>query len=86
MKQALQLLAKTRIVPVIQIDNVENAIPLAKTLVDNGLPIAEVTLRSSCRIRSDTTYQRAFSRNAIDCGYCDYPTSGRSSDRGRVQA
>lgn len=52
MKQTLQLLAKTRIVPVIQIDNVENAIPLAKTLVDNGLPIAEVTLRSPAALEA----------------------------------
>ncbi|WED23428.1 bifunctional 4-hydroxy-2-oxoglutarate aldolase/2-dehydro-3-deoxy-phosphogluconate aldolase [Vibrio sp. JC009] len=46
MEKALELLAKTRVVPVIQIDNLDDAIPLAETLVKNGLPIAEVTLRS----------------------------------------
>ncbi|MGR5144625.1 bifunctional 4-hydroxy-2-oxoglutarate aldolase/2-dehydro-3-deoxy-phosphogluconate aldolase [Photobacterium sp. DNB23_23_1] len=46
MKNARQLLEEIKVVPVIQIDRLEDAAPLAKALVDNGLPIAEVTLRS----------------------------------------
>lgn len=34
------------IVPVIAINNVEDAIPLAKALIDGGLPVAEVTFRT----------------------------------------
>lgn len=36
-----------RIIPVIVLDSVDDAIPLAETLVQNGLPILEVTLRSA---------------------------------------
>lgn len=46
MQKALDKMAESGVVPVIQIDDIENALPLAKTLIDNGLPIAEVTLRS----------------------------------------
>ncbi|MBY5944659.1 bifunctional 4-hydroxy-2-oxoglutarate aldolase/2-dehydro-3-deoxy-phosphogluconate aldolase [Photobacterium rosenbergii] len=46
MDNARQILEEMKVVPVIQIDRLEDAAPLAKALVDNGLPIAEVTLRS----------------------------------------
>lgn len=35
------------IVPVIKIDNVKDAVPLAQALADGGLPVAEVTFRTS---------------------------------------
>jgi 2-dehydro-3-deoxyphosphogluconate aldolase / (4S)-4-hydroxy-2-oxoglutarate aldolase len=34
------------IVPVIKIDDVENALPLAKALCDGGIPVAEITFRT----------------------------------------
>ena len=39
-------LAKYKVVPVIQIDDIKHAEPLAKVLVENGLPVAEVTFRT----------------------------------------
>lgn len=36
------------IVPVIKIDKVEDALPLAKALCEGGLPVAEVTFRTEC--------------------------------------
>lgn len=36
------------IVPVIKIEKVEDALPLAKALCEGGLPVAEVTYRTSC--------------------------------------
>lgn len=36
------------IVPVIALDNIEDAAPLAKALCNGGLPIAEVTYRTAC--------------------------------------
>ncbi|WP_394213309.1 bifunctional 4-hydroxy-2-oxoglutarate aldolase/2-dehydro-3-deoxy-phosphogluconate aldolase [Enterovibrio calviensis] len=38
--------AKHKIVPVIQIDDIHHAKPLADALVENGLPVAEVTFRT----------------------------------------
>jgi 2-dehydro-3-deoxyphosphogluconate aldolase/(4S)-4-hydroxy-2-oxoglutarate aldolase len=39
-------LRRWRIIPVIVIDDATNAIPLATALLDGGLPIAEITLRT----------------------------------------
>lgn len=52
MNQALTLMEQTKVVPVIQINEVADAAPLAKALMDNGLPIAEVTLRSEAALES----------------------------------
>jgi 2-dehydro-3-deoxyphosphogluconate aldolase/(4S)-4-hydroxy-2-oxoglutarate aldolase len=41
-----ELLAGQRIVPVVVIDDAEDAVPLAKTLLENGLTAIEVTLRT----------------------------------------
>lgn len=40
-------LRKFKIVPVIALDNEKDILPLADTLAENGLPIAEITFRSS---------------------------------------
>ena len=36
------------IVPVIALENIEDAVPLAKALCNGGLPVAEVTYRTAC--------------------------------------
>ncbi|KDM92862.1 bifunctional 4-hydroxy-2-oxoglutarate aldolase/2-dehydro-3-deoxy-phosphogluconate aldolase [Photobacterium galatheae] len=47
MSQSLiEKLKQFKVIPVIQINRVEQAVPLAKTLVENGLPVAEVTFRT----------------------------------------
>jgi hypothetical protein len=43
---AADLLAGQRVVPVVVIDSAEDAVPLAKTLLENGLDAIEVTLRT----------------------------------------
>ena len=40
------LLAGTPVVPVLVIDSVASALPLARALVDGGLPVLEITLRT----------------------------------------
>jgi 2-dehydro-3-deoxyphosphogluconate aldolase/(4S)-4-hydroxy-2-oxoglutarate aldolase len=47
MKTILHDIEMTGIVPVIAIDDAENAVPLAKALMDGGLPCAEVTFRTA---------------------------------------
>ncbi|MCR1950331.1 MULTISPECIES: bifunctional 4-hydroxy-2-oxoglutarate aldolase/2-dehydro-3-deoxy-phosphogluconate aldolase [Clostridium] len=42
----LKKIQEYRIVPVVRLDNVEDAIPLAKALCNAGLPIAEITFRT----------------------------------------
>lgn len=48
MNEILQRISEIGIVPVIAINDVEKAIPLAKALVAGGLPCAEVTFRTEC--------------------------------------
>src|SRR5665647_2707240 len=40
------------VVPVVEIDDVANAVPLARTLVEAGLPVIEVTLRTPSALES----------------------------------
>ncbi len=45
-QEMISKLQQFKVIPVIQINNVEHAAPLAKALVENGLPVAEVTFRT----------------------------------------
>jgi 2-dehydro-3-deoxyphosphogluconate aldolase/(4S)-4-hydroxy-2-oxoglutarate aldolase len=48
MQYVLNKLEAFGIVPVIKIDRVEDAVPLAKALCSGGLPVAEITFRTAC--------------------------------------
>lgn len=41
-------LANFKVIPVIAINKAEDAIPLGQTLIDNGMPCAEITFRTEC--------------------------------------
>lgn len=41
-----QIMALAPVIPVIVIDRVEDAVPMAEALVAGGLPVLEVTLRT----------------------------------------
>ena len=47
MNKVLEEFSKIGIIPVIALDHVEDAAPLAKALCDGGLPCAEVTFRTA---------------------------------------
>lgn len=53
---------KIGIIPVLEIDSVERARPLAESLLKGGLPVAEVTLRTDAAIPSI----RAIARDVVD--------------------
>ena len=72
-----------KIIPVIKIDDVNTAIPLADALIDGGLPIAEITFRTNCAaevirllkkerkqmiIGAGTILNAKMARNALDAG------------------
>ena len=48
MNDILTLLGKHGLIPVIKIDSVDYALPLAKALCAGGLPVAEITFRTNC--------------------------------------
>ncbi len=45
---AKQFIEQVKIVPVVKIDNVEDTLPLMNALCDGGIPIAEITFRTTC--------------------------------------
>jgi len=47
MSNIVDKISKIGIVPVIKIEDVEKAVPLAKALCDGGIPVAEVTFRTA---------------------------------------
>lgn len=46
-QQIVEKLAQFKVVPVVALDNAQDILPLAKVLVENGLPIVEITFRSA---------------------------------------
>ena len=53
-------LKQFKIIPVIQIDNASQAVPLAKALVENGLPVAEVTFRTKAAAEAIRLMREAY--------------------------
>lgn len=47
MNNILEKIGKLRIVPVVKIERTKNAFHLSKALIDGGLPITEITFRTS---------------------------------------
>ena len=50
MKQNINFFKKTKVIPVVVIDHLKDAVPLAKSIVGGGLPVIEITLRTSVAI------------------------------------
>lgn len=46
-EQIVEKLRQFKVVPVIAIDDAQDILPLAKTLSENGLPVVEITFRST---------------------------------------
>ncbi len=83
MNSVLQDIELTGIVPVIAIDDAANAEPLAKALIDGGLPCAEVTFRTAAAKESISRISKSYPamllgagtvltieqvKTAVDCG------------------
>ena len=71
MNKVLEEFSKIGIIPVIALDNVEDAAPLAKALCDGGLPCAEVTFRTAA-----AHHVRAVPGDVSRCRYCSYHRAG----------
>ncbi|GAA8387667.1 bifunctional 4-hydroxy-2-oxoglutarate aldolase/2-dehydro-3-deoxy-phosphogluconate aldolase [Helicobacter pylori] len=48
----IEILQISPIVPVVVVENIKDAVPLAQSLIEGGIPIIEVTLRSSCALEA----------------------------------
>ena len=61
-------LANLKVIPVIAINRAEDAIPLGKALVENGMPCAEITLRTECAIEAIRIMRKEFPDMLIGSG------------------
>lgn len=68
MNEMLMKLQRVGIVPVIKLDDAKDAIPLAKALVDGGLPCAEVTFRTAAAEESIRLMRQAYPDMLIGAG------------------
>lgn len=65
---ASAILSAAPVVPVIVIDRIDDAVPLARTLVDAGLPVLEVTLRSPVALEAITRIRKALPDAIVGAG------------------
>lgn len=68
MDAVLEQLNKIGIVPVVKIDRVEDAVPLAKALCAGGLPCAEVTFRTDAAAAAIKAMTDAFPNMCVGAG------------------
>ncbi|MBV2209366.1 MAG: bifunctional 4-hydroxy-2-oxoglutarate aldolase/2-dehydro-3-deoxy-phosphogluconate aldolase [Thermomonas sp.] len=60
--------ARAPVVPVITIARIEDALPLARALADNGLPVLEVTLRTACALEAIALIARELPQACVGAG------------------
>lgn len=56
------------LIPVIKIENADDAVPLAKALVDGGLPAAEITFRTKCAAEAIKNIKEAYPDMLVGAG------------------
>lgn len=68
MNQILERIQKTGIIPVVALEEVKDALPLAQALCDGGLPCAEVTFRTAAAEESIRLMSEQFPEMLIGAG------------------
>ena len=56
------------LIPVIKIENADDAVPLAKALIDGGLPAAEITFRTKCAAEAIKNITTAYPEMLVGAG------------------
>ncbi|MFA4807548.1 bifunctional 4-hydroxy-2-oxoglutarate aldolase/2-dehydro-3-deoxy-phosphogluconate aldolase, partial [Helicobacter pylori] len=62
------------IVPVVVIEDLNDAVPLAQSLIEGGIPIIEVTLRSSCALEAIELIAKNVPKMRVGAGTILNPT------------
>ena len=68
MNKMIDELYSIGLIPVIKIENADDAIPLAKALIDGGLPAAEITFRTSCAAEAIKKITEAYPEMLVGAG------------------
>lgn len=74
-----EILTQSPVVPVIVIEQLEHAVPLAQALVDGGLPVLEVTLRSDVALQAIDEISTAVSGAIVGVGTVTRPEQFQQS-------
>ena len=64
----IKALYEIGLIPVIKIENADDAVPLAKALIDGGLPAAEITFRTSCAAEAIKKITDAYPEMLVGAG------------------
>ncbi|MFP6008156.1 bifunctional 4-hydroxy-2-oxoglutarate aldolase/2-dehydro-3-deoxy-phosphogluconate aldolase [Helicobacter pylori] len=70
----IEILQISPIVPVVVIENIKDAVPLAQSLIEGGIPIIEVTLRSSCALEAIELIAKNVPKMCVGAGTILNPT------------
>ncbi|GAA7406678.1 bifunctional 4-hydroxy-2-oxoglutarate aldolase/2-dehydro-3-deoxy-phosphogluconate aldolase [Helicobacter pylori] len=70
----IDVLQISPIVPVVVIENIKDAVPLAQSLVEGGIQIIEVTLRSSCALEAIELIAKNVPKMRVGAGTILNPT------------
>ncbi|KNE24524.1 keto-deoxy-phosphogluconate aldolase [Helicobacter pylori] len=70
----IEVLQISPIVPVVVIENIKDAVSLAQSLIEGGIPIIEVTLRSSCALEAIELIAKNVPKMRVGAGTILNPT------------
>ncbi len=70
----IEVLQISPIIPVVVIENIEDAVPLAQSLIEGGIHIIEVTLRSSCALEAIELIAKNVPKMRVGAGTILNPT------------
>ncbi|PUD31124.1 keto-deoxy-phosphogluconate aldolase [Helicobacter pylori] len=70
----IEVLQISPIVPVVVIEDLNDAVPLAQSLIEGGIPIIEVTLRSSCALEAIELIAKNVPKMRVGAGTILNPT------------
>ncbi|MCQ2839672.1 bifunctional 4-hydroxy-2-oxoglutarate aldolase/2-dehydro-3-deoxy-phosphogluconate aldolase [Helicobacter pylori] len=70
----IEVLQISPIVPVVVVENIKDAVPLAQSLIEGGIPIIEVTLRSSCALEAIELITKNVPKMRVGAGTILNPT------------
>lgn len=64
----LRVAQQTPVIPVLTIDRLSDAVPLARALISGGLPLLEVTLRTKCALEAIADIRRSCRQAVVGAG------------------
>ena len=72
---------KAEVIPVIVIDRIEDAVPMGRALVEGGLSVLEVTLRTDCAIEAIARLKKELPQASIAAGTVLTPAQYRQVEQ-----